>query len=50
MEPYSVERRRVGRVGDKKPLTLAIVVGIVLVIVGLALSEGFDRKILKRGN
>ena len=33
-----------------EPLTLAIVVGIVLVIVGLALSEGFDRKILKRGN
>ena len=29
-----------------EPLTLAIAVGFVLVIVGLALSEGFDRRIV----
>ncbi len=52
MEPYPVERRRVGRVVDKKPLTLAIVgccvgcipllgslVGLILCIIAYATGK-----------
>ena len=56
MEPYSVERRRVGRVVDKKPLTLAIVgccvgcipllgslVGLILCIIAYATGNAASR-------